>query len=95
MAMVKNGLMRLRSSRTFIAEMLMALLLAQLTLAVSCGRACSQELRIVVAEKPTLRARAMNGLRLDVQTKWQGAQFASALMVTEDIVACKEGGSLF
>jgi hypothetical protein len=35
MATVKNGLMRLRSSRTFIAEMLMAFLLAQLTLAVS------------------------------------------------------------
>jgi hypothetical protein len=35
MATVKNGLMRLRGSRTFIAEMLMAFLLAQLTLAVS------------------------------------------------------------
>jgi hypothetical protein len=39
MATVKNGLMRLRSSRTFIAEMLMAFLLAQLTLAVSRGGA--------------------------------------------------------
>jgi hypothetical protein len=37
MATVKNGLMRLGSSRTFIAEMLMAFLLAQLTLAVSRG----------------------------------------------------------
>jgi hypothetical protein len=37
MAAVKNGLMRLRSSRTSIAEMLMAFLLAQLTLAVSRG----------------------------------------------------------
>jgi hypothetical protein len=39
MATVKNGLMRLGSSRTFIAEMLMAFLLAQLTLAVSRGGA--------------------------------------------------------
>jgi hypothetical protein len=31
----------------------------------------------------------------DVQTKLQGAQFASALMLTQDVVAGKEGGSLF
>src|SRR5277367_1461166 len=36
-----------------------------------------------------------DGLRLDVQTKCLGAQYASALMLTYGIIACKEGDHYF